>query len=117
MLTIVAAAALVLATLLAALLYRQWRRSQALAAQLPMFARFHTRLIAEAHLQQDQYEESPVALKAVALAPEPMVRNLGLIYRKDKALSKAALGFIQVVLEELGAFAKGTDRGDRAVVA
>ena len=33
-----------------------------------MFARFRARLIAEAHLQQDQYEESPVALKAVALA-------------------------------------------------
>jgi len=26
----------------------------------------------------------------------------GLIYRKDKALSKAALGFIQVVLEHVG---------------
>ena len=31
-----------------------------------------------------------------------MIRRLGLIYRKDKALSKAALGFIQVVLENLG---------------
>jgi DNA-binding transcriptional LysR family regulator len=41
-------------------------------------------------------------LKALALAPEPMERRLGLIYRKDKALSKAALGFIQVVLENLG---------------
>lgn len=38
----------------------------------------------------------------VPLAPEPMVRRLGLIYRKDKALSKAALGFIQVVLEIFG---------------
>jgi hypothetical protein len=27
-----------------------------------------------------------------------MQRRLGLIYRKDKALSKAALGFIQVTL-------------------
>jgi DNA-binding transcriptional LysR family regulator len=27
---------------------------------------------------------------AIPLAPEPMVRRLGLIYRKDKALSKAA---------------------------
>ena len=26
-----------------------------------------------------------------------MSRRLGLIYRKDKALSKAALGFIQVI--------------------
>jgi DNA-binding transcriptional LysR family regulator len=42
------------------------------------------------------------ALRAVALGPEPMERRLGLVYRKDKALSKAALGFIQVVLENLG---------------
>jgi len=41
-------------------------------------------------------------LAAIALAPEPMVRRLGLIYRKDKALSKAALGFIQVVLDNVG---------------
>ena len=41
-------------------------------------------------------------LRAIALAPEPMVRRLGLVYRKDKALSKAALGFIQVVLDNLG---------------
>lgn len=36
-------------------------------------------------------------LKAIPLAPEPMMRRLGLIYRRDKALSKAALGFIQIV--------------------
>ncbi len=41
-------------------------------------------------------------LRALPLGPEPMIRRLGLIYRKDKALSKAALGFIQVVLEQLG---------------
>ena len=41
-------------------------------------------------------------LCAVPLAPEPMVRRLGLVYRKDKALSKAALGFIQVVLDHVG---------------
>ena len=41
-------------------------------------------------------------LHAIALAPEPMVRRLGLIYRRDKALSKAALGFIQVVMENVG---------------
>jgi DNA-binding transcriptional LysR family regulator len=40
-------------------------------------------------------------LRSVALAPEPMLRRLGLIYRKDKALSKAALGFIQVVLDNV----------------
>jgi DNA-binding transcriptional LysR family regulator len=41
-------------------------------------------------------------LKTIPLAPEPMVRRLGLVYRKDKALSKAALGFIDVVLAKLG---------------
>jgi DNA-binding transcriptional LysR family regulator len=41
-------------------------------------------------------------LRAIPLAPEPMVRRLGLIYRKDKALSKAALGFIQIVLDNVG---------------
>ncbi len=41
-------------------------------------------------------------LRALSLAPEPMLRRLGLIYRKDKALSKAALGFIQVILENFG---------------
>jgi len=40
-------------------------------------------------------------LCAIELAPEPMVRRLGLIYRRDKALSKAALGFIQVVMENV----------------
>ena len=42
------------------------------------------------------------ALKTVPLGPEPMVRRLGLIYRKDKALSKAALGFIQVIMAHFG---------------
>jgi len=41
-------------------------------------------------------------IHAISLAPEPMVRRLGLIYRRDKALSKAALGFIQVVMENVG---------------
>ena len=41
-------------------------------------------------------------LAAISLAPEPMIRRLGLIYRKDKALSKAALGFIEVTLEHAG---------------
>lgn len=38
-------------------------------------------------------------LVALPLAPEPMLRRLALIYRRDKALSKAALGFIQTVLD------------------
>ncbi len=41
-------------------------------------------------------------LRLISLAPEPMIRRLGLIYRKDKALSKAALGFIQTVLDNVG---------------
>jgi DNA-binding transcriptional LysR family regulator len=39
-------------------------------------------------------------LVAVSLAPEPVIRQVGLIYRKDKALSKAALGFIDAVIEQ-----------------
>lgn len=46
-------------------------------------------------------EVAAAKLRAIPLAPEPMMRRLGLIYRKDKALSKAALGFIQVVLENV----------------
>jgi DNA-binding transcriptional LysR family regulator len=41
-------------------------------------------------------------LQTRPLAPESMIRKLGLIYRKDKALSKAALGFIQVILAHFG---------------
>jgi DNA-binding transcriptional LysR family regulator len=38
-------------------------------------------------------------LRAISLGPDHMVRQLALIYRKDKALSKAALGFIEVTLK------------------
>jgi len=41
-------------------------------------------------------------LAAVPLGPDTMIRRVGLIYRKDKSLSKAALGFIQVTLENAG---------------
>jgi DNA-binding transcriptional LysR family regulator len=41
-------------------------------------------------------------LVTLSLSPEPMIRRLGLIYRKDKALSRAALGFIQVILDQAG---------------
>src|SRR5438477_612074 len=54
-------------------------------------------------------------LRAVSLGPEPMIRRLGLVYRKDKALSKAALGFIQVVLDNVGDQAKALNRGARVV--
>jgi DNA-binding transcriptional LysR family regulator len=41
-------------------------------------------------------------LAAVSLAPEPLERRLGLIYRKDKAFSKAGLGFIEVTMQRAG---------------
>lgn len=41
-------------------------------------------------------------LAVTSLGPEPMIRRLGLIYRKDKGLSKAALGFIQAVIDHAG---------------
>ncbi len=50
-----------------------------------------------------QEEVDAGALVTIPLAPEPMTRKLGLIYRKDKALPKAALGFIQVIMGQFGA--------------
>ncbi len=49
-----------------------------------------------------QEEVDAGSLITIPLAPEPMIRKLGLIYRKDKALPKAALGFIQVILGQFG---------------
>ena len=46
-----------------------------------------------------QEEVAAGQLAAVSLGPDPMVRQLALTYRKDKALSKAALGFIEVTLK------------------
>jgi len=54
-------------------------------------------------------------LKSLRLAPEPMTRKLGLIYRKDKALSKASMGFIEVVLGQFGSQGMGA-RDTRLVV-
>ncbi len=51
--------------------------------------------VAAAHCQE---EVDAGKLVARSLGPEPMDRQIGLIYRKDKALSKAALGFIEVTL-------------------
>ena len=47
-------------------------------------------------------EEEAGKLACVPLGPEAMIRRGGLIYRKDKSLSKAALGFIQVTLDNAG---------------
>jgi len=51
--------------------------------------------VAGAHCQE---EVDAGKLVARSLGTEPMERIIGLIYRKDKALSKAALGFIEVTL-------------------
>jgi DNA-binding transcriptional LysR family regulator len=63
--------------------------------------------MAESHCREDIREG---CLAAVTLGPEPMVRRLGLIYRKDKALSKAALGFIDVILAEKRAVGVDKDK-------
>ncbi len=49
-----------------------------------------------------QEETAAGKLVSISLGPEPMTRRLALIYRRDKALSKAALGFIQVILDNAG---------------
>jgi len=56
-------------------------------------------------------------LAAISLGPEPMIRKLGLIYRKDKALSKAALGFIQVILEHAGSLDPAVSSSKQPVAA
>jgi len=55
--------------------------------------------VAGAHCKE---EVSAGRLVSIGLGPEPMERQIGLIYRKDKALSKAALGFIEVTLNYAG---------------
>ncbi|HWJ40066.1 MAG TPA: LysR family transcriptional regulator [Candidatus Limnocylindrales bacterium] len=55
--------------------------------------------IAGAHCRE---EVAAGRLAAIPLGPEPMERQIGLIYRKDKALSKAALGFIETTLTYAG---------------
>jgi DNA-binding transcriptional LysR family regulator len=55
--------------------------------------------MAAAHTRE---EVASGKLVTISLGPEPMIRRLGLIYRKDKALSRAALGFIQVILDQAG---------------
>lgn len=55
--------------------------------------------LAASHCQE---EEAAKKLACVPLGPEPMIRRVGLIYRKDKSLSKAALGFIDVTLNNVG---------------
>ena len=55
--------------------------------------------LAASHCQE---EVAADRLVAVSLGPEPMIRRVGLIYRRDKVLSKAGLGFIQVTSDNAG---------------
>ena len=58
-------------------------------------------------------------LVAISLGPEPMIRQLALIYRKDKALSKAALGFIEVTLKNsaIDGYGPGAKKVAKAISA
>jgi hypothetical protein len=49
----------------------------ALAKELPMFQSFPARLLAESHLQQDQYESHDLALKVLALGRVVTFGRLG----------------------------------------
>lgn len=55
--------------------------------------------LAASHCQEELGDGK---MSAISLGPEPMIRRVGLIYRRDKSLSKAALGFIQVTLDNAG---------------
>lgn len=55
--------------------------------------------VAASHVQE---EVAAGKITSISLGPEPMIRRLALIYRKDKALSRAALGFIDAILEQSG---------------
>lgn len=50
---------------------------EAVAKKLPMFARFQARVLAEACLQEDQYEQHPGALKVSALARVAPMPTMG----------------------------------------
>ena len=69
-----------------------------------MMKRFVMANLGLSFLAASHCEEEVAAnrLAAVSLGPEPMIRRVGLIYRRDKSLSKAALGFIKVTLENAG---------------
>ncbi|MEO8026479.1 MAG: LysR family transcriptional regulator [Bryobacteraceae bacterium] len=60
--------------------------------------------LAASHCQEDI---AAGRLAVASLGPEKMARQVALIYRKDKALSRAALSFIQVTLENAGFPARG----------
>ncbi len=64
-----------------------------------VLARLGVSFLAASHCKE---EVEAGKLVSIPLAPETMVRRLALIYRKDKALSKVALGFIQTILKHAG---------------
>ncbi len=53
---------------------------ESVSRRLPMFSRFAARLLVEGHLQEDQFESHPNALRALALA-----RAVPIVSRSDKA--------------------------------
>ncbi len=59
--------------------------------------------MATSHAREELSAGSLIGLR---LEPLPMTRTVGLIYRKDKALSRAAIGFIETVAE----FARETEK-------
>ncbi|HZS55027.1 MAG TPA: LysR family transcriptional regulator [Bryobacteraceae bacterium] len=67
--------------------------------------------LAASHCQE---EVTAGKLAGVSLGPEPMIRRVGLIYRRDKSLSKAALGFIQVTLAHASHDVAGSEQLLRA---
>jgi DNA-binding transcriptional LysR family regulator len=66
-----------------------------------MIKRFVLAGLGLSFMASSHFQEGVLAgeLAGVSLAPEPQMRRLGLVYRRDKAFSKAGLGFIQVVME------------------
>lgn len=74
-----------------------------------MIKRFVMAGLGVSFLAVSNFREEAAAgqLVGLSLSPEPMIRRLCLVYRKDKALSKAALGFIEVMLARAG---DGLDR-------
>src|SRR5579875_896290 len=69
-----------------------------------MIKRFVMANLGLSFLAASHSEEEVAAgrLACVSLGPEAMIRRVGLIYRRDKSLSKAALGFIEVTLLNAG---------------
>src|SRR6266545_1688698 len=68
---------------------------------LPKYGKTRTRLNEWLEPVEDDVRIS-MELDSTEMMKHFVIAGLGLIYRKDKALSKAALGFIQVVLDNVG---------------